>query len=598
MKQVLLALTAILLTQISYSQVAISNPASNPDASAMLDVKSTNKGFLMPRVANRTNVASPATGLMVYETASNSVLVYNGTAWTQLGSGGGSSQWLTNGTHIYNGNTGNVGIGVSAPSSKFHLLGDMVMDGTSPILQFQQSGVNKGFVQLTGDYLRLGTNSANNSGRIVMRLNNIDRVIVDSTGNMRIDGSEDASLTKNGYLMLGSENGTNLIFDNNEMMARNGNGTADLVMQNDGGNVGIGTSPNDKLDVNGSMRLTGESRQFKFETGQAGGGVTKYAPGIHFLRSDNTRLGILEYVDTVGTNFLRLRTGSTITNDLVVTTGHDICIGGSNPNAKLEVRGVGEVMRIHAAVDPLLQFSTGNATGVGIGLPLERKGFLDVNGDDFRIGTNSSNDAGKFIVRVNGGDVVNVTPAFNVGVGTATPTAKLHVVGKIFANAGGEAIRLEGTDPAINFFQSGTQRAYIWQTGNNLQIGNSIGTGKIIVNTSKMEIGTSVGLPDGYRLGIGGKVLCEELKVKLQNSGWPDYVFTNNYKLMPLADLQNFITKNNHLPNIPKASVIEKEGLEVGEMQRKLMEKVEELTLYILDLQKQIDELKKKNRSN
>lgn len=225
---------------------------------------------------------------------------------------------------------------------------------------------------------------------------------------------------------------------------------------------------------------------------------------------------------------------------------------------------------------------------------------MRISGNDFVAGTNTTNDLGNVIVTANGNDVIKVTPTANVGIGlgAGTPSAKLHVVGKIFANAGGEAIRLEGTDPAINFFQSGTQRAYIWQTGNNLQIGNSISTGKIIVNTSKMEIGTSVGLPDGYRLGVGGKVLCEELKVKLQSSGWPDYVFSNQYKLMPLADLQKFISKNNHLPNIPKASVIEKEGFEVGDMQRRLMEKVEELTLYILQLEEKINRLQASIKNN
>ena len=384
MRKILAAFVALISCFDLLAQVAISNPASNPDPSAMLDVKSTNRGFLMPRVTNRTNVTSPATGLLVYETATNAVWVYNGTAWVQLGSGGGTTEWLVNGTNIYNGNVGNVGIGTNAPSSKFHLFGNMLMDGTNPTFQLQQAGVDKGFIQLNGDYLRLGTNSANNSGRVVMRLNNVDRVIVDSTGNMRIDGSQDASYTNHGYLMLGSVSGTNLVLDNNEILARNDGGIADLIMQNDGGNVGIGTTPSDKLDINGSVRLTGESRLIKLETGQAGGLITKYAPGMRFIRSDNTLLGAMEYVDTVGTNFLRLRTGSTVSNDFVVTTGHDICIGGSNPNAKLEVRGAGEVMRIHAATDPLLQFSTGNAAG-GFGLPLVRKGFLDVNGNDFRI---------------------------------------------------------------------------------------------------------------------------------------------------------------------------------------------------------------------
>ena len=585
MRKILAAFVALIFCFDLLAQVAISNPASNPDPSAMLDVKSTNRGFLMPRVTNRANVTSPATGLLVYETATNAVWVYNGTAWVQLGSGGGTTEWLVNGTNIYNGNVGNVGIGTNAPSSKFHLFGNMLMDGTNPTFQLQQAGVDKGFIQLNGDYLRLGTNSANNSGRVVMRLNNVDRVIVDSTGNMRIDGSQDASYTNHGYLMLGSVSGTNLVLDNNEILARNDGGIADLIMQNDGGNVGIGTTPSDKLDINGSVRLTGESRLIKLETGQAGGLITKYAPGMRFIRSDNTLLGAMEYVDTVGTNFLRLRTGSTVSNDFVVTTGHEICIGGSNPNAKLEVRGAGEVMRIHAATDPLLQFSTGNAAG-GFGLPLVRKGFLDVNGNDFRIGTNSENNTGNFIVRVNGNESLFIDPSGRVGI-HGLPEAKFNIRSGDDASLTSHGYLMLGTVAGSSIVLDNNE---IIARGSNGAAGNLV----LQNDGGTVRIG-SVAVPAGYKFGINGKMICEELKVKLASSGWPDYVFANNYKLRSLPQLEKYIQQNKHLPNIPSAAEVEKNGLEVGDMQKKMMEKIEELTLYVIDLQKQVNELKAKN---
>ena len=61
-----------------------------------------------------------------------------------------------------------------------------------------------------------------------------------------------------------------------------------------------------------------------------------------------------------------------------------------------------------------------------------------------------------------------------------------------------------------------------------------------------------------------------------------------------MSELDKFISVNKHLPNIPAAAAIEKEGMEVGDMQKKMMEKIEELTLYIIDLQKQIDSMKEK----
>jgi len=74
---------------------------------------------------------------------------------------------------------------------------------------------------------------------------------------------------------------------------------------------------------------------------------------------------------------------------------------------------------------------------------------------------------------------------------------------------------------------------------------------------------------------------------------WPDYVFAPDYRLRPLLELEQFIQQNKHLPEIPSAQEIEENGIDLGAMQSKLLLKIEELTLYILDLQKQIDELRK-----
>ena len=78
--------------------------------------------------------------------------------------------------------------------------------------------------------------------------------------------------------------------------------------------------------------------------------------------------------------------------------------------------------------------------------------------------------------------------------------------------------------------------------------------------------------------------MCEELRVRLENS-WPDYVFSDNYNLMSIDELAKNVEENHHLPGLPSASQIEEEGsYHVGEMQQKLLEKVEELTLYIIQL--------------
>jgi hypothetical protein len=96
-------------------------------------------------------------------------------------------------------------------------------------------------------------------------------------------------------------------------------------------------------------------------------------------------------------------------------------------------------------------------------------------------------------------------------------------------------------------------------------------------------------------LAVDGKILAKEIFVNIHNSVWADYVFDKNYKLMPLYDLEKYIAKNKHLPNIPSASELTKDdefNLNLADMQRKQLEKTEELFLYIIQQQKEIDLLK------
>lgn len=109
--------------------------------------------------------------------------------------------------------------------------------------------------------------------------------------------------------------------------------------------------------------------------------------------------------------------------------------------------------------------------------------------------------------------------------------------------------------------------------------------------SNDLRIGTTSDPYSGaYRLIVDGKVISEELRI--QNSSlWPDYVFADDYKLMPLSELEQTIKENGHLPNIPPASKINVEGFDVGDIQIRMMEKIEELTLHIIALEKRIASL-------
>ena len=86
--------------------------------------------------------------------------------------------------------------------------------------------------------------------------------------------------------------------------------------------------------------------------------------------------------------------------------------------------------------------------------------------------------------------------------------------------------------------------------------------------------------PGSYRLAVNGTIISKELEVIPE--GWSDYVFEKDYQLMPLPDLRNYIKKHGRLPDIPSTNDVLHNGIALGEMQKALLAKIEELTLYIL----------------
>jgi len=94
-----------------------------------------------------------------------------------------------------------------------------------------------------------------------------------------------------------------------------------------------------------------------------------------------------------------------------------------------------------------------------------------------------------------------------------------------------------------------------------------------------------------YKLAVNGNMVAGLVRVKL-NANWPDYVFEEGYQLTPLSEIETYIKENGHLEGMPAASEVLKEGLDLGEMNRLLLEKLEELTLHIIELEKKIEAVK------
>ena len=132
-----------------------------------------------------------------------------------------------------------------------------------------------------------------------------------------------------------------------------------------------------------------------------------------------------------------------------------------------------------------------------------------------------------------------------------------------------------------------------YQKGISITSGGSSGSDALFIQENTGKVGIGVGIDHTFGEGlleVNGTIRGRKVVVEL--TGWPDYVFDDEYEVMPLAKLQEYIKENNHLPGIPSAGEIEKEGLDLGDVVKLQMEKIEELTLYLIELERKVEELK------
>jgi len=217
-------------------------------------------------------------------------------------------------------------------------------------------------------------------------------------------------------------------------------------------------------------------------------------------------------------------------------------------------------------------------------------------------------------------------PSGNVGIGTLTPGFLLHgnTPSATASFVAQSSVSLQDADRAVGFFRminSGNgNETYniafrklggVFQCLQSAFISGGVGTINISLfdysarsltfggngltdikfsNSGYVGIGTTVAPAAGVKLAVNGKVNCKEVEVTL--TGWSDFVFNSDYKLRNLYDVENFIAQNKHLPDVPSATEVMTKGSNLGEMDAVLLQKIEELTLYMIDLKKENDALK------
>lgn len=275
---------------------------------------------------------------------------------------------------------------------------------------------------------------------------------------------------------------------------------------------------------------------------------------------------------TIGTNEFLIRNAQTAIAAVTIdNTTNNIALGPVLPNANtLTVGGNADIS---------------GKLGIGIASPYANK--LDVAGaSSSEPVVNISNATTGINVDVRGLQVSSVTnPGYGIGLqstggymglyGYANATTYTGGAFGVYGYAGGSA-------------SSGTRYGiYGYAYGGSENWGGYFPTKTY---TSELRVGGTQGA-SGYVACINGKLIATEVRVELQSS-WPDYVFSKEHNLMSIDELEEHIYNNNHLPGIPPAYEIESNGIMLGEMQTKTMEKVEELTLYIIQLNKENKELK------
>jgi len=273
-------------------------------------------------------------------------------------------------------------------------------------------------------------------------------------------------------------------------------------------------------------------------------------------------------------------------------------IGLASPATQLDVQAIGSNAPFQVRNNAGATLLRVNTAGVGIGRTTTFAA-LDVQS----ISGNSP-----FIARNSAGSPIFVVSSISnrVGVGTDLPVAQLEIYTQgsnapfQVSNSLGQQLLRIATNGRVSVGTNASPTA-------QLDVRPDAGVTPFQINTSagvpfftalangKVQIGATA--PSGtfasYLLGVDGDIVAK--KVIVQTSTWADNVFDKDYPLKPLAEVETFVETNKHLPEIPSEREVIEKGIDVGDMNKLLLQKIEELTLYVIAQQKQINELIKKN---
>lgn len=172
----------------------------------------------------------------------------------------------------------------------------------------------------------------------------------------------------------------------------------------------------------------------------------------------------------------------------------------------------------------------------------------------------------------------------NVGIGISSPQQLLTL-----SHSDSPILRFDRAGSKYDWeIYSKSGGSLIFRGGRN-GVGSSLTDFLVVESDGDVTIGTGTTYQSFFKLAVNGKIRAKEVKVE---TGWPDFVFEDDYYLPTLKEVEEFIQKHGHLPEIPSAKEVEADGVFLGEMNAKLLQKIEELTLYMIELKRENEEIK------
>ncbi|MEW7291254.1 hypothetical protein [Aquimarina sp. 2304DJ70-9] len=405
------------------------------------------------------------------------------------------------------------------------------------------------------------------------------------------------------------------------------------------GNVGIGTiTPQSKLEIkNGTQGV-------RFLTGTNTSGyvldIGVNDDGVNFSNNSTIR----------GFNFKNANGGL-----LKITSNGNIGVGTTSPASRLDIlTNAGQTesfarFKVHDAPNDYFQIlnSTGAANQF---IPLikghhesDNRYSLQIQGVATEVNDSGTNALVNFDARRTNGPIqtrplfiwtsyttkmMTMTANGNLGIGITTPKAGLHVksasIEELSTNNHDANLIIEGTGSSRSMSKGATLGFVVpanadggnpWQQGRIMVTPdnerNAYAAGRMFLQTrylsngawrwrnnlvlrSDGNVGIGTTTPDS-KLAVNGKIHAKEVKVDLV--GWPDYVFKDEYNLPSLKEVEQHIQEKGHLQNIPSAKEVEENGILLGEMNKKLLEKIEELTLYTIAQEKRLTHQQEINKT-